>query len=107
MSSQAPLEAISCITTFSGHTKGSMASESQVFLNNFKKGIKVMHQHTPSSRMTSSMITFRDLPWQSSKHKAVMMLLTQTLTLKMEINMTSNILKENPLCNLYWLLSPH
>ena len=40
MSSQAPLEAISRITTFSGHTKGSMASESQVFLNNFKKGIK-------------------------------------------------------------------
>ena len=94
MSTQAPLEAISHITTFSGHTKVSMASESQVFLNNLKKGMKRDASGYPSSRMTSSMIPFRDLSWQSSKHKAVMMLLTQTLTLKMEINMTSNILKE-------------
>ena len=28
------------MTTFTGHTKGSIASESQVSLNNFKKGIK-------------------------------------------------------------------
>ena len=40
MSKSTPLEATTPMTTFSGHTKGSIASESQVALNNFKNGTK-------------------------------------------------------------------
>ena len=96
MSKSPPLEATTHMTTFSGHTKRSMASESQIVLNNLKMVQKGMHQHTPSSRVTSTMIPFRNRPWQSSKHKDS--LLIQTLTLMMEINMTSSSLKEKLLC---------
>ena len=57
------------MTIFTGHTKGSTASESQIALNSFKKVQKGMHQHFPSSRMIFIMILSKDLSWQSSKHK--------------------------------------
>ena len=58
-----PLEATTPMTTFSGHTKGSIASESKVSLNNFKKGSKLDGSAYPVLRMTSTTIPFRDLSW--------------------------------------------
>ena len=49
------------MTTFTGHSKGSATSESQIALNNFKRGTKEMHQHFPSSRMIFTMIPSKDL----------------------------------------------
>ena len=103
ISKSPPLQATTPMTTSSGHTKGSLVSESQVALNDFDKGAKRDASAYPSSRMTFIMIPFRDLSWQSSKHKDFMMLLTQTLILMMDINMTNSSLKQkNSLCFLYW-----
>ena len=48
------------MTTFTGHTKPTATSESQTALNNFKRGRKGMLQPIPSSRMTFTMIHFKD-----------------------------------------------
>ena len=93
------------MTMFTGHTKGTTASESQIALNNFKKGTKRDAQLFPSSRMTSTMMLSRDLSWQPPKHKDYLMLLTQILIQMMEINVRSNSFwKNNHLCILSWLL---
>ena len=44
-----------------------------------------MPQSIPYSRMTSTMLHFRDHSWQTSRHKASMMLLTLILILRDDI----------------------
>ena len=93
------------MTTFTGHTKGSTASESQIALNNFKSVQKGMHQDFLYSRMIFTMISTKDLSWQPSRHKDSMTLQIQILILMMVINMTSNSSwKNNLLCILFRLL---
>ena len=93
------------MTTFPGLAKGSIASETQVAHNNFKRVQKGIHQHIPSSRMIFTTTHFRDLSLQPSRRKDSMMLLIQILILMMEINMKFNYFwRNNLLCILSWLL---
>ena len=78
------------MTTFDGHTKPTTIAESQTAFNNFKRGSKSDASAYPSSRMTFTMIHFRDHLWQSSKPKDYMMLLTQIMTQMMVISMKKN-----------------
>ena len=82
--------------TFTGHSKGATASESQIACNHFKKGTKKNAALFPFSRMTSTMILSRDVSWQPSKHKDSLMLLIQILIQMMEINMRSNSFWKTP-----------
>ena len=82
-------------TSFSGESKHQTPSESQTALNNFKKGTKGMLQSIPYSRMTSTMIHFKGHSWQTSRHKASMMLLTLIMTLRMVTPMNRNFSKES------------
>ena len=64
-----------------------------------------MPQSIPYSRMTSTMIHFKDNVWQPSRHKASMMFLTLIMTLRMVTSMNRNFSKESsPLYILFWLL---
>ena len=54
-----PLDPATPMTTFTGHRKGSIASESQVAINSFKKGTKRDASDIPSSRMISTMTHFQ------------------------------------------------
>ena len=64
-----------------------------------------MPQSIPYSRMTSTMIHFKGHSWQTSRHKASMMLLTLIMTLRMVTTMKRNFSKESsPLYILFWLL---
>ena len=86
------------MTTFSGHTKGSTVSASQVAVNNFKKGTKRDASAFPIFKNDLYYDTFhRDLSWQPSRHKDYMMLLTQILILTIVINMTSKASLKNNL----------
>ena len=51
------IEPHTSMTTFTGHTTSTETSESQTALNSFKRGTK---RPIPSSRMTSTMIHFKD-----------------------------------------------
>ena len=64
-----------------------------------------MPQSILYSRMTSTMILFKEHSWQTSRHKASMMLLTLIMTLRMVTSMKRNFSKESsPLYILFWLL---
>ena len=64
-----------------------------------------MPQSIPYSRITSTMIHFKGHSWQTSRHKASMMLLTLIMTLRMVTSMKRNFSKESsPLYILFWLL---
>ena len=64
-----------------------------------------MPQSIPYSRTTSTMIYFRDHSWQTSRHKASMMLLTLIMILRVVTSMNKNFSKGNsPLYILFWLL---
>ena len=92
-------------TSFSGEFKHQTTSESQTALNNFKKGPRGMPQSIAYSRMTGTMILFKGHSWQTSRHKASMMLLTLIMTLSMVIYMNTNFSKESsPFYILFWLL---
>ena len=78
-----PHEPTTPMTTFTGHTKVSMASESQVALNNFKKVTKRDTSASPVFKNELYYDTFRDLSWQCLKRKDCMMLLTLIMTLMM------------------------
>ena len=82
-------------TSFSGESKHQTPSESQTALNNFKKGTKRDASVLSYSRMTSTMIHFKGHPWQTSRHKASMMLLTLIMTLRMVTSMKRNFSKES------------
>ena len=64
-----------------------------------------MPQSIPYSKMTSTMILFKGHSWQTSRHKASMMLLALIMTLRMVTSMKRNFSKESsPLYILFWLL---
>ena len=93
------------MTTFTGHTKGTTSSESQIALNNFKKGTKRDASAFPIFKNDAYMIVSRDLSGKPTKHTDSMMLLIQILILMVVINMTSNSFwRNNLLCILCWLL---
>ena len=96
-----PLEATTPMTTFSGHTKGSIASESKVSLNNFKKGSKLDGSAYPVFKNDLYNNTFQRSFLGIIKTEDFMML-TWTLILMMEITMTSNSLKKK--CFAYSVL---
>ena len=73
-SSSSPPGPTTPMTTLSADAKGTITSESQAALNNFKKRPREMHQHIPFLRMTSSMTPSRDPSWLLSKPKVFMML---------------------------------
>ena len=54
-----------------------------------------MPQSIPYSRMTSTMIHFKGHSWQTSRHKASMMLLTLIMTLRTVTSMKRNFSKES------------
>ena len=57
-----PPDPTTAMTTFTGHTKGTTASESQIALTTTSKRVHNRdHQHFPSLRMISTMIPSRDL----------------------------------------------
>ena len=96
-------------TSFSGGSKHQTPSESQTALTS-RREPRGMPQSIPYSRMTSTMINFKDHSWQTSRHKASMMLLTLIMTLRMVTLMKKNFSKESSnLYILHWvsLLLPH
>ena len=102
VSKSTPLEATTPMTTFSGHIKGSIASESHSALNNFRRGTR---------RDASAYPIFKNGLYYNNFQRSFLAIIKahgldevadQTLTLTMEINMTSNSSKKNnPLHILY------
>ena len=92
------------MTTFTGCTKESIASETQVALNNFIKGTKRDASVYPIFKNDLYYDTSRRSFLATIKPQA-MMLLIQILILMMDINMKFNYSWRNYLlCILSWLL---
>ena len=75
------------------------------FLATLTRDSYLKPQSIPYSRMTSTMIHFKDHSWQTSRHKASMMLLNLIMTLRVVTSMKRNFSKESShLYILFWLL---
>ena len=102
ISKSTPPEPTTPMTTYTGHTKGSIAFESQVALNNFKKGTKRDVSACPIFKNNLYYNTFQRSFWPTSKHKDFMRFLTLTLTMMMEIHMINkSLMTKNLLCILH------
>ena len=92
-------------TSFQGEFKHQTTSESQTALNNFKKGTKTDASVYPIFKNDKYYDTFQDHSWQTSRHKASMMLLTLIMILRVVTSMKRNFSKESSLLYiLFWLL---
>ena len=92
-------------TSFQGEFKHQATSESQTALNNFKKGTKRDASVYPIFKNDKYYDTFKGHSWQTSRHKASMMLLTLSMTLSMVTSMNRNFSKESSsLYILFWLI---
>ena len=93
------------MTTLTGHTKGNTASESQVSLNNFKKGTKRDASVFPIFKNDLYYDTFQICFLATIKGLGLCDVADPDLILMMKINIRStSFLKNNLLCILSWLL---
>ena len=85
------------MTSLTGHTCGSATSDSQIALNNFKRGSKMDASAFPIFKNDLYYDSFQKSFMAKSRHKDSMFLQIQILTLMMVINMTSNFSMRNNL----------